>query len=329
MDRSTFIEGMSADMHKWYWEAAEPFYKQYAPVYSQIANVKSLSEIEGAYYQTTSAIGIEKLHKRGENAPVVKVKLGEGHTIYVAIRSFDVMLETSFELNRDFVKIQNFLKNAIKANMPLAVEETKEQLLASVFNDGGLTAGADVFDNSVPEVNLNPSYGDLCYDGAPFFNLSDNLRENLVGDEFHNGIALPFSSDNLKTAHTRLTATNAKREIGTPFNNTQDLVLVVPTALSLDADEVLNSKLIAGNNNNNKNSLRGRYTPIENPWLTKATQWQIGRRGFGIEMFLPDGPDFDFWEDKDIKKFKASAHIDLAIGVTNWRGWVGSNFDTV
>lgn len=328
MDRSTFIKGMPANMYKWYWESAEPFYKQHDSVYPKVANVHPLSEIVGPYYQTTSAIGIEKLYRRNENGPIRKVNFGEGFTIYIAIRSYDVMVECSFELNRDFHRISDFLKNSIKANMPLAVEETKEQLFADIFNKGGFTAGDDVFDNSVPEVNLNPSYGSLAYDGLPFFNLSGNLRKNMVETEYYNGIASNFSATNLKAAHILLTSTNAKREIDTPFNNSQNLVLMVPTALSLDADEVLNSKLIAGSNNNNKNSLRGRYNPIENPWLTKASQWQIGRKGFGVDMFVPDGPDFDFWEDKDLKKFKASAHIDIAVGVTNWRGWLSSNFDT-
>jgi len=325
--RSDLIKGLQADLHKWYWESADPYYKSYSPIYPKIADVRKLSEIKGPFYQTTSALGLDELPEKKENESIQEHQISEGYTIYIKKRTHAIKIPITYELSRDFWRAKDFLRDFIKKNGPQAVLNTFEKALANIFNYGGYTSGADIFDNSIPGI-LSPSYGNLCYDGKPFFTLQGNERSAKNGDTYYNGLGLTLDFDNLKTAHNLLTGTNAKREDGSPFDNTQNKIIVVPTQLALDTDRLINSTLIPDSNNNDKNPLKGEYEIIVNPHFTTSTSWAIGRKGFGIVMFLPDGPTFDVWEDMDTKQIKANILVDFAIGVTNWRGWVGSNFPT-
>lgn len=326
MDRSTFIKGMIPDMHEWYWEAADKFYQSFHPIYPKYFDVRPLSEIKGSFIQMTSALAVGQLPEKKENGPIQEYHASEGFTVYIAKKRFYGKSPVSFELNEDFPRIKNFIRDYIKSNMPQAIENTKEQLAADIFNKGGYTAGDDIFDNSVVGI-LSPPYGKLLYDGKPFFALSGNDRTAKSGTTYYNGLALALTFDNLKIAHTLFTATNAKQENDEPFDNTQDKRLMVPQALELTADQIINSTLIPGSNNNDKNPLKGAYEVIVNPRLTTATSWALLRKA-GLLMYTSNTPDFDFWEDKDTKTLKASFGFTVAIGVKNFRTAVGSNFPT-
>lgn len=325
MDRSTFVKAMTADMHEWFWEAADPFYKKHKPIYPKFMTVKPLSDIKGAFAQTTSAIGVNRLAEKKENAAIAEYNASEGFTVYLAKKRFYGKSPVSFELNEDFVKLKAFVRDYIKSNMPEAIENTKEWLATDLFNYGGFLAGADIFDNATR--NNTPSYGSLAYDAKPMIALSGNNRTAKNGNTYYNGLALALTMDNLKTAHTLFTATNAKKENGEPFDNSQDKKLIVPQALELTADQLINSTLIPGNNNNDKNPLKGAYEIIVNPRLTTATSWALTRQE-GLVMYTSQNPDFDFYEDKETKTLKATFGFTVALGVKNFRTVVGSNFPT-
>lgn len=329
LTREAMIKGLSADMHKWYWEAADPFYKKHRRVYSQICRMRSLSEIKGSYYQTTSAIGIDKLDERDENGAIAIHRPSEGYTIQIKVRNYGVIIPISYELNRDWWRVPKFLENYIKENGPLAVEETKEDARASLFNYGGYTAGHAIYNNSTP--NQSDASGDGCYDGTsasivPFFSRSTGAHVSKGGTTYFNAYGNALTDfDNLVTSHNLLVDTNAKRENDTTFDNSQNKILVVPPALEVTARQWIKSTSLPGSNNNDINPLYNMYDLVVDPWLSEATSWAIGRRGFGIEFFDAD-PHFKFWEDNDTGQLKARILVDFALGVTNWRGWVGSNF---
>ena len=329
MDRSTFIKGMIPDMHEWYWEAADPFYKSYSPLYPKYFTIKPISEIKGAFKQMTSALAVDKLPEKKENAAIAEYHATEGWTLYIAKKRFYGKSPVSFELNEDFPRISNFIRDYIKSNMPAAIEETKENLAADIFNDGAKTAGADVFDNATLGHAID--YGKVCYDSKPFFNLSTNTRTAKNGSTYYNLLDLALSGasgyDNLKTAHILFTATNAKKENGQPFDNSQGKMLMVPQALELDADVHINSTLIPGSNDNDRNPLKGAYKILVNPRLKTSTSWALLRKE-GLIFYVSDTPDFDFFEDKETKTFKATFGITCGIGVKNWRTAVGSKFPT-
>lgn len=325
MDRSSFIKGMAADMHEWFWEAADPFYKSHKKLYPKFMTVKPLSDIKGAFAQITSAIGINRLPEKKENAAITEFNPSEGFTVYLAKKRFYGKSPVSFELNEDFPRIREFLRDYIKSNMPQAIENTKEWLATDLFNYGGYTSGADIFNNAT--LNNTPSYGSLAYDAKPMITLSGNNRTAKNGSTYYNGLALALSMDNLKTAHTLFTATNAKMENGEPFDNSQDKILMVPQALELTSDQLINSTLIPGNNNNDKNPLKGAYEIIVNPRMSTATSWALVRKE-GLVMYVSDDPDFDFYEDKETKTLKATFGFTVALGVKNFRTVVGSNFPT-
>jgi hypothetical protein len=325
--RSDFIKGLTVKSLKWYWEAADKVYKTIDPIYKKIADVRPMSEMKGAFWPTTSALGITQLYERNENETIQSVAAVEGYPIYIKKRSFDVMTPVSFELNRDMDHVTEFMRDLIKSSIPQAVVTTKEKLLASIINNGGITTGHASFNNDIPSL-LTTGYTNYVYDGVCLFALAGNERTAKNGSTYSNALASLLTFDNLSTAHNLLTGTNAKMENGEPFDNTQNKLLVVPTALQLTADRLINSTLIPGNNNNDTNPLSGAYDVVVNPYMTTATSWMLCRKGAGIVMFVEDDPVIDYWEVKETKQLRASIHIDLAIGIVNWRPIVGSNFAT-
>ena len=111
MDRSTFIKGMIPDMHEWYWEAADPFYKLYTPMYPRYFTQKPISDIKGAFKQMTSAIAVDKLEEKKENGPIKEYHAIEGFTVYIAKKSYYGKSPVSFELNEDFDRVKNFIRD--------------------------------------------------------------------------------------------------------------------------------------------------------------------------------------------------------------------------
>ena len=111
-------EGIKADMHTWYWEAADPFYKTIDRVYDKISQVNSVSAIKGGYWKGTSAIGATELEDRENNGQLHKDLPQEGYTVYAVIKDKALMLEVPRELKRDWFKTSNWLKTAVQKTWP-------------------------------------------------------------------------------------------------------------------------------------------------------------------------------------------------------------------
>lgn len=329
MTRTDFEKGVIADMYEYYLESEDKLYKSYQPIYPKICEVKDVEEIKGPYAQGTTVVMDSNYQFREENQPIPFEQAIEGYVWHAKIKSIDKGVAISMEANRDLRhRVKDFLRDWI-VNKGLAhqLEIAKERVIADLFNYGGYTAGHSIFNQNIPGV-LATSYGNLCYDGKPFFALSGNNRAAKSGTTYYNGLALSLTYDNLVTAHKLLTSTNAKQENDEPFDNSQDKVLVVPTALSIEAKTIINSTLVPNTANNATNVLKGEYEVVENPYLTTATAWAIGRKSLGIKLWISKKPVLDFWRVPETRQLRASAHIDIAVAVTNWRGWVGSNFPT-
>jgi hypothetical protein len=330
MNRSDFKKGLIADMYEWYLDAKDKLYKEYSPIYPKIADVRDVKEITGSYAQGTTVIADSgDVPFRDENSPIKFENEAEGYTWHASIKSIDIGKRVSMELNRDIEhRAKDFLRKfVVEGNLARRMEIIKERLVAKVFNEGALLAGSDIFDQNIPGV-LTTTYGKFCYDGKPFFNMSDNLRSSKGGGTYYNGLDLALSYDNLKTAYTLLTSTNAKMENDEPFDNTQNIVLLVPPALKLTADVLINSTLVPGGANNDKNPLQGAAEIVEQPYFTQTDCWALVRKGLAIRVYFASKPVFDFWEVKETRELRASAHLDVAVTVTNWRGAVGSKFPT-
>lgn len=315
--RNDFSKGIVADMYKWGYEAMADGMQAADPVFSKIATEVPWSSIPGAYFQGTSASGASELIERTEGEQVTIDSPSEDWTIYAAKKNRAIMIQIPYELQRDWTKSRDFVRDYIKNNIPEAVNTTKEQIVSRLLNKGGLTGGDSIFANAG---GVCPTYttDGLLYDGKPLFNISAATRTAKNGTTYYNAVSTStFSATNLLTLHTLFTSTNAYRENGVPFNNSIDKILCVPSALAPSARQVLNASLLAGGSQNDANPLVNEYELVVNPFLTDTTSYYILRKP-GIKVSFNE-LEYDFWKESRTKTLCASVSLDYVVWVQNWR----------
>ena len=320
--RSQFTELMTRDMYGWFLEK----YDAFAPVYPQVFQVEQMT---GAYDQVTTGLGLGKLSERKEGDDIKSSNLLEGFTAVIKARTFSDSYWMAMEFVEDTPpeKIANILRTYAQT-WGEGVIATKEAFAAKFFNYGFYTAGRDdTFDNSITGV-VTDSSGDLIYDGKPFFAASGNNHPAKNGSTYYNSLgALSLSSANLQTAYTLMTVTNNRNERGEIVQIMPD-TLLIPGNLHFTAKTLLESELLPGVANNDKNAVQNLVSPIEWQYLTDTDAWFIGKRQAGLKFYERKAPVIDFFQDEISKKYYATIDTRFGAGVTNWRYWVGANGST-
>jgi len=147
------------------------------------------------------------------------------------------------------------LYNLAAAPVPkimLAMDKTKEQVAANILNLGFSTATAN-----------------LGADNKPLFSAT-HVQDTGVG--VNTASAVAFSISALRSAITDLMSQDSEK--GDPFPAMGPFILVVPPALSIYAQEVVNSTKMPGTPNNEPNVAGGMISKVvTNPYLTSATAW--------------------------------------------------------
>lgn len=325
--RSDMAEGMKADMHTWFWEATDKIYKKLQRYYDKMAEVLPVSEIKGGYWKGTSAIGVTELQDRINYGKLYEDKPQEGYIVYGTIKQKNIAIQVPREMERDWHRTKDWMKDYINKNWPQAVEVSKEKIVANLYNYGGYTSGHTVFNNDDATIPVSTyTSPDLCYDGKPFFDLAGNERTAKNNSTYYNAVALSgVTFANAKAMYILLTSTNNKMENGNPFDNSQDLIVVTHTANKLDWDVVNNSTLNPDVATNPTNPLKGAFKEIiANPYLLTPGFSCIQRKGMGIKFWVSDAK-FNFWEENNPPGLWGSVIFDYAICVQNFRPFVGNN----
>lgn len=332
MDRSQLTQGVKADAHKWSYEALNKYYKKYPPLYKEMCELEPLTKVEGEFYKETTAMGIDDIPERDENEGIAEAQFTEAFSPMIAVRNRAVKIPITHEAKRDFTKAANFLESSVKNNIPELYVNVINKIVSNFFNDGSLTAGSSIFNQSTK--NESDSTGNFSYDdtgsGTPFLaisGISGAGHVNKSGSTYYNGLgALDLNYTNLETADTLLTATNAYREDDQPFDNTSGLKLICHPTYKVRAMKTIKSDQTPDDANTAYNAFNNGYKIVVNPFLSTGTSWAIGRAGFGIKLFLGK-PVYNFWQDPETNNYKASVSFDYACGVTNFRFAVGVGFD--
>jgi len=328
MDRSQLTYGVKADMHKWSYEAMNEFYKKYPPLYNDIAQVAPVTKVAGEFYLETTAMGIDDIPERVENAGIEEAQFTEGFSPMIAVRNRAVKIPITHEAKRDFTKAANFLEKSVKDNLPELYVNVVNKIVTNMFNYGSVTSGNAVFNQSTK--NQADASGNMIYDSAEFMSISgtSTAHTNKSGTTYNNGLAAAEPTyTNLNTADILLCSTNAKREDDQPFDNTTGLKAMVHPYYKSRMMMTLKSELTPDDANTAINPHKDGYGMIINPYLTTTTSWAIGRAGFGIKLFLGK-PRYSFWYDEDTMEYKASINFDYGCGPTNFRFVVGVGFAT-
>lgn len=321
--RSQFTEAVKKDMYAYSIEA----YQGLTPMYPNLFEVIGSNS---AYEQETRAIYGNIFVEKPETEKIVFHNPLEGYTIYSKNRTFSDGLEFSMEIVEDTPpeKIRNIVTQ-FASKWTEEAERTKDLHAAKFFNYGGYTAGHDVFNAKITGVTPSGAPTALCFDGKPFFNLSNNLRALYPGGTaaYYNGLASAFSAANLETAYLRMISTNNVDGAGRKIVLQPDTILI-PPALMFTVKNVLEASGVTGSGNNDINPVKGLLTPKVWQLLSDSDAWFIGTAKKGLVFHNRKPLTFDFWQDPITKAYYATAIMRFGAYVSDWRYWVGSQFST-
>ena len=319
--RDQFTKGIVRDMYAYSIEK----YPQVPPVYTELFEG---FDSTGAFEQSTNAIGVGQLDVKPEGEPITYQNAMEGFTVMGKNTTFAAGIEFTLEQVMDMSpqKIANVV-TAFASQYTDKYIISKEQFYSNFFNYGGYTAGHAIFNGSVPG-NTDPS-GDLCYDGEPFFNLSDNLRPNHPSgtDTYYNALALSLTEANLQTAYNLMTITNAVDARGDKISIQPDVLIYHPS-LRWIAKKLMENELQVGSAQNDRNTVQNLLRPVEWRYVDTAAFWAIGKAKSGIKAYNRMPLTFDFFRDEDTKGYKANVIARWGGEVNDYRFWVGSNAPT-
>ena len=313
--RTDFSEAMKQDMYDYFldWER----YQEIAPVYEQVFDIVQSS---AAYEIFNSAIGLGDLLEKPEGEDLKADAPLEGYTIYCKNRTFGRQVRFTMEHVQDNQKFPDFLKKVV-GSWKESLARTKDRFYVKFFNNGALTAGHDVFNNTITGL-IDDSTEDVIYDNYPFFDL---LHPDKVGNTYYNHVVTrALNPDNLETTWEEFTSTNNRDERGNEIELMPN-VLLVPPALKFTSDRILKTSAIPGSADNDVNVLNNIVQTMVWQRLSDADGWFLGALKMGLMGTDRMAPEFDFYQDETSKDYYATVIYRFGGCVTNWRFWMGMN----
>lgn len=331
--RLDFPKGLAADLHKWGWESQNDYDKMEGkPEAELIADIQPMSKIKGSYYQSTTAIAGDKLDDTDDYGVSLEDTPQEGFTVYGIKKWKKKKIQVSAEIALDWHRTADFLKGYVKANVGEMVWNTKNDIVMTAINNGGITAGHKIFDSNSSDMSNIPSHtANLPYDAVSWFNTA---HVNKKSTSYSNAMAITTLSPsgrsngiNLKNCSdmwVRFTSTNAKKENDARFNNKNDVRIITSVAGEMDWDTVINSKLNPDNASNAQNSLKGKISMITGSNLLTTDTMSLMYRRKGMKVFISD-VQYEYWEEKEPDKFWFRVSFQYIIVIDNFRFALSNN----
>ncbi len=309
------------DMYEVIWDAEA--YDKLKPVASELfADVK---KPDGAYYQTTSLIGMGKLKATSETDGYQFGSPVEGYTVLAKPKDYTDGIDFTYDSIKDNAKIGNILKETA-AGWGGSKKQTIEQFYTDFFNYGGYLAGKDIFNGTVNGVVTDAS-GDLGYDSYPFFALSGNNHVSKKNGTYYNADTLSLTAANAETAFNLMSVTNSYDEKDEKITLKPDIMWYHPS-LEFAVRRILESTSVPGKTDNDKNVLQSIVEPVCLPLLNTSIMWGYGVRKKGLRKIMWQDMTVDFYDDKDNRCWKAVCEMRLLGCMNNWRFWTANNAPT-
>lgn len=311
--RSDFTEAMKKEMYPWYFES----YDETPTVYESLFDIKPS---DAAYEKFTSAIGLGDLLEKPEGEDLITDAPMESYTIICKNRTFGRQVRFSYESVKDTQKVADLLKSTV-GTWGASTSRTKDKWYVQFFNKGSLTAGHDIFNNTITGVIDDPTTTSI-YDGKVWF---DSDHPDKVGNTYANlqtGYSLTHTY--LKTVYGTFTCTNNRDERGQIITLTPT-TLLIPPALLFTAKVILANTAIPGSVDNDTNVLANIVNPIVWPRLTDADSWFLGIPKMGLMGLNRQDAIFDMYQDETSKDYYATIFLRWGGAVTNWRYWFACN----
>lgn len=331
-------KGLNADFHKWTWEAQSDYDKKEGkPEAEELVDFKPMSEVKGSYYQSTTALAASQLEDRDDYGISSQDNPKEGYTVYGVKKHKSIKTAVAEETAKDWHRTADFLKGYVQANVPEMLYNTKNNIVFGMINKGGYTAGDPIFDNNSADANVPSQTANLPYDGKPWFALSGNNHVAKNGSTYYNALAVTTASPsgrangittpNCQDMYIRFTATNAKKENGSNFNNTKDIIVVSSVAGGMDWDTVVNSDKTAENANNANNILKGKIKKIIGTNLITTDTMSVMMRRKGVKVFISE-IQYEYWKQLEPDQYWFRVSFDYIAVEENWRFALANNAPT-
>jgi len=311
--RSQFTETLKKDMYNYFWDN----YPEAPIIYEQIFDVV---KSDAAYEQFTSAIGLGELLEKPEGEDFQADAPMESYTIVCLNHSYGRLVRFSYETVKDAKKVSNILAETV-GTWGRMVPITKEKYYAKFFNNGALTAGNAVFNNTKTGIVTDAS-GDFIYDNDPWFSTTHTSK---AGTNYSNYTATnPITVANVKTVFNTYTSTNNRDERNEIISLTPN-VLLHPPGIRFTVREILQTAAIPHSMDNTVNVLQNIVSPLEWSYLTDADGWFLGQLKMGLMATDREDVSLDFWQDETSLDYFARCFTRFGGVITNWRFWYANN----
>lgn len=221
--------------------------KELPKLWTQVFNVKTS---EKKFERVMSVTGMQDVPEKGEGAPYVSDIIRAGWTKDFTHTEYGMM----FEVTQTALEDDQYDQLSQHARwMMFSARIVEEKKAHAIFNNGFTT-------------EFSP-------DGVALFSASHVLKgggtaRNLLST------AADLSATSLQTALVDW-QTQMKVESGQLVAPANDLILFVPPALEFTADRILNSTLLPGSADNDRNPIKARrnWSIIVSPYLTDEDAW--------------------------------------------------------
>jgi hypothetical protein len=319
--RSDYIEGMKADSYDYFLDAME--YDTEPSIYESLCEVKTTTK---SYEKATSVVEATDPREREEGQDMTPEVPIEGFTTLAKIKNFYKCTKITKETMDDHQKLQNFMRETTQGWARDMVRGKNKEVMR-YFNYGAIAAGNSVFNQTVTGLVDDPS-GNLLYDDIAFFNLTGNTRSSKGGGTYYNHVgALSLTPDNFETAWNLMATTNAFNEDDTEISLEPSLLLCNKT-LDFTARRLLESTLIPGEANNDKNVLEGIVDLKSTNYFSDTDGWILMDPKKGMVFYQRETPVIDVWFDHKAKIHWMSIEERYGVMIKNWRYYVASNLAT-
>ena len=221
--------------------------KELPKIWTQVYNVKTSDK---KFERVMSVTGMGDIPEKGEGAPYTSDIIRAGWTKDFTHTEYGMM----FEVTQTALEDDQYDQLSQHARwLMFSARVVEEKKAHAVFNNGFTT-------------ELSP-------DGAALFASSHALKGGGTGRNILS-TAADLSATSLQQALIDL-QTQTKVEAGQLVAPAQDLILFVPPTLEFTADRILNSTLLPGSADNDRNPIKARrnWSIVVSPYLTDEDAW--------------------------------------------------------
>jgi hypothetical protein len=236
--------------------------KELPKIWTRVFNVKSSDK---KFERVMSVTGMGDVPEKGEGAPYTSDVIRAGWTKDFTHVEYGMM----FEVTQTALEDDQYDQLAQHARwLMFSARVVEEKKAHAIFNNGFSS-------------ELSP-------DGVSLFNATHVLKG---GGTARNTLAsaADLSATSLTQALVDI-QTQTKAEAGQVIASASDLILFVPPALEFTADRILNSTLLPGSGDNDRNPIKARrnWSLVVSPYLTDEDAWFLlaaEKRQHGITSY--------------------------------------------